>query len=235
MEKKLKSISVTKFDYLIRNGFDEEVDEQGYPNHYTLFNEEGRLLKEIRYNSIGEFEEMFEYTYDDRGFLAEESYSPVEDEVAEKKVFIRNEGGEILRVLKHYQDGSVDTITYEYQEQGKPSRLVTTNDDGEVDQVETLQWENDELVGHVVVDGEGELVSEADFSQVPSTPSRVTHNDQGQVIMEEEIGEDGEVYMTVNRSYDEAGRAGQVDVFIDGRGRTLTRHYFLEYEYTFFD
>ncbi len=235
MEKKINSITVTKYDYLIRNGYDEEVDDQGYPNHYSELDQEGRTLKEIKYSSGGDFEEMFEYSYDDKGNLLHEQYCLSEGEVAEKKTFVRDDAGRIRHVLKHYLDGSVDTIVYEYNDAGKPVRLITTTDEDEVDQVETFEWDNGELVGHQVTDGDGELISEPDLSKLQPNPTRITQNDQEQITMEEELDEDGEVYLTVNRSYDEDGRAAEVDVFFDGRGKSITRHYFLKYEYTYFE
>jgi hypothetical protein len=235
MEKVTRSITVTQYDYIISIENDEEVDPNGHPNHYSEFDAEGRPLKEIRYNRHGDFEEMFEYGYDERGNLVRESYYPVENEIAEEKTFIRDEAGLVLRALKHYQDGSVDTIGYEYNETGQLVKRITTSDEGEVEQVETFEWENGEMVNHQVLDENGDLIPGPDVSGLRQNETRVTQNDKGQVITEEELDEDGEVYMTVNRSYDEDGRADEVDVFIDGQGKAITRHYFLKYEYTFFE
>ena len=174
MEKKTRSIAVTQFDYIIRNGYDEEVDIHGHPNHYSEFDAEGRPLKEIKYNRQGEFEEMLEYGYDDRGNLIRESYYPVEDEIAEEKTFVRNDVGEILHILKHYQDGSVDTITFEYNADGQLVKRTTTGDEGEIEQVETFEWENGELVNHQVFDEEGELVEGPDESSIRTGESRIT-------------------------------------------------------------
>lgn len=235
MEKKPRSITITQYDYIIRNVNDEEVDIHGHPNHYSEFDREGRPEKEIRYNRDGEFEEMFEYGYDEKGNLIRESYYLAENEIAEEKTFIRNDAGVILHALKHYQDGSIDTINYEYNEAGQLIKRTTTTDEDEIEQVETFEWENGEIVGHQIFDETGEAISTPDVSNVKQNETRVTQNDKGQVITEEELDEEGEVYMTVNRSYDDEGRALEVEVFIDGRGRAISRHYFLKYEYTFFN
>ena len=235
MEKKTKSITVTKFDYIIRHGYDEELDSNGHPNHFSEFDTAGRPLTEIRYNPYGEFEEKIEYAYDERGFMLSESYYPTESEVAEVKTFVRNEDGSVARALKRYQDGSVDTIAYEYNGEGQLIKMVTTTDEGEVDQVETFEWEHGEIVSRQVVDGQGDLISEPDYADLEKATPRITRNDKGQVVREEETDEDGEVYFAVNRSYDEEGNPDEVDVFIDGRGRSVTRHYFLKYQYTFYE
>jgi YD repeat-containing protein len=235
MEKKTKSVTITQFDYIIRNFNDEEVDIHGHPNHYSEYDPEGRPLKEIRYNRLGEFEDMYVYGYDDQGNLVRESYSLAEDEIAEERTFVRNEAGMILHAKKHYLDGSFDTIAYEYNDAGLLVKRTTTTDEGEIEQVESFEWENGELVHHQVVDEEGELIPEPDDSVVKPSQTRVETNDKGQVIKEEEVDEHGEVFMTVNRSYNEDGLAEEVDVSIDGRGLAVSRHYFLKYEYTFFD
>jgi hypothetical protein len=141
----------------------------------------------------------------------------------------------ILRALKHYQDGSLDTITYEYNGDGQLVKRITTTDEGEVEQVETFEWENGELVSHQIVDEDGELIEGPEESSSKPGETRIAHNEKGQVITEEELDDNGEVYMSVNRTYDDDGLADEVDVFIDGRGQTISRHYFLKYEYTFFE
>ncbi len=235
MENKTKSITITQYDYVIRGVNDEEFDIQGHPNHYSEFDPDGRPLKEIRYNRHGEFEEMFAYGYDGQGNLISEKYYPQEDEIAEEKTIVRNEAGLILKALKHYQDGSVDTITFEYDQEGQLSKKVTTTDEGEVEQVETFEWEDGNLVHHHIFDENGDLVEELLDSDIRQNQTRVTHNDRGQVISEEEIDEDGTVIMTVRRSYNNDGHADEVEVFIDGQGQAISRHYTLKYEYTFFE
>jgi hypothetical protein len=235
MEKKTKSITVTQYDYILRNVNDEEVDIHGHPNHYIEYDEAGHTLKETKYSRQGEFEEMIVYAYDELGNLCHESYYPMEDEIAEEKTYIRNEAGQVVSAQKKYQDGSVDTISYEYNTAGELIKLTTTTDEGEVEQVETFVWENGALAEHHTVDESGEVVDEPDAGSIKPGESRITRNEQGQVITEEELDENGDVFMTVNRSYDEYGLAREVEVFIDGQGRAISRHYFLKYEYTFYE
>jgi hypothetical protein len=235
MEKKIRSITLTRFNYIIYPDQEEEVDDQGIPSHFTELDPNGHPLKEISYNTQGDFEEMFEYRYDERGHLVRESYYPAENELAEEKSFVRNEAGLVMEGFKHYQDGSVDTLAYEYNETGQVTKITTTTDEGETEQVETFEWEGEKLVGHKVEDGQGEEIAGPDFSNLKQNQTRVTYNDNDQVITEEELDEEGEVIMAINRTYDEGGRSSEVDVFIDGQGKTVTRHYFLRYDYTFYD
>ena len=235
MEKTPKTITITQFDYIIRNSMDDELDSHGHPHHFSEFDNEGRPLKEISYNRHGEFEEMFEYGYDPKGNLIRESFYPLENELAEEKTFELNDAGQIVRALKHYQDGSLDTIAYEYDETGQLISRTTKTEEGEIDQVETFEWENGIIVNHEVVDGEGQLIMVPDNNLIKSNETRIVQNEKGQVITEEELDEEGEVYLTVNRTYNDESRPDKVDVYFDGRGKAISRHYFLKYEYTFFD
>jgi antitoxin component YwqK of YwqJK toxin-antitoxin module len=234
MEKKTKSITVTQFDYIITPDNEEEVDEHGHPNHYTEFDPEGNALRDVRYNRLGEFEEMFEYSYDAKGNRTREVYYLSEDEVAEEKTFEHDEEGQLLRAFKHYQDGSLDTISYAYDEKGQLKSCTTTTDEDEIEQVETFEWENGELVGHVVTDENGDEIPEPENLIKPSE-TKITTNEKGLVVTEEEVNEEGDVYMTINRSYLENDLPDEIDVFIDGMGRAVSRHYFLKYEYTYFE
>jgi hypothetical protein len=235
MEKKIRSITVTQYDYIIRDVNDEELDIQGHPHHYSEYGTAGNIVKEIRYSRQGEFEEMLEYEYDDRGNLTRESYFPEENELAEEKVFEYDETGNPVRAFKKYQDGSVDTTTFEYNDDRRLVKKTTVNDEGEVEQVEQFTWDKDNLVSYEAVDAEGNDIT----GPVETTPdpdrSRITRNEKGQVVTEEELDETGQVIMTVKRTYDADDQADEVEVFLDGRGKTISRHYYLKYSYTFFE
>jgi hypothetical protein len=235
MDKKTRSITITQFDYVVRNVNDEELDIHGHPNHYTEFDPEGRPLVEISYSRDGTYEDKTEYGYDSDGNLIRESYYPEGHELAEEKTFERNPAGLIARVLQHYQDGSVDTIEFQYNEANQLVQKITTSDEGVIEQVELFKWENDKIVNFRIIDGEGNELGERYEPKFNSNQRHVTYNDKEQPIREEEVNEQGDVLMVINRTYNEDGRADEVEVFIDGRGRTISQHYFLKYEYAFFD
>jgi hypothetical protein len=235
MNEKTRSITITQFDYIIRNVNDEELDIEGHPHHYTEFDTEGRPLIEIKYNRYGDFEEKIEYGYDSQGNLIRESYYPEENELAEEKTFERNVAGQVIRILKHYQDGSVDTIDFQYNGSNQLIEKTITTDEGEIEQVETFEWENDTLINHKIVDGDGEEIAEPYENAVKPNQTRVTFNEKEQIVTEEELDESGEVFMTITRTYNEDEQPDEVQVVIDGRGNTISRHYFLKYEYTYFE
>ena len=235
MDNRIKGITITQYDYVIRNINDEELDIQGHPHHYSEFDINGNLLKEIKYNRFGEFEEMFDYGYDQSGNVIRESYYPEENELAEEKIFTRNDSGQVVLALKNYQDGSIDTTIFLYDDSNHLIEKKTTTDEDEVEQIEKFEWDNGILINHEILNGEGEPISETEEHPARPNQTRITHNELNQVVSEEELDDKGEVFMTVNRTYDDQGRADEVEVFIDGRGQAISRHYFLKYNYIFFE
>ena len=234
MAKKTKSITVSQYDYLIRNVTDEELEIHGHLNHHTEFDSDGLAVKEIRYMQDGSFEEMVTYEYEN-GKLICESYYPLEDELAEQYFYRYNDSGKITQATKQYQDGSADVIEYHYNEAGLLIRKETINDENEIEQVERFEYENGNLVKHETFDGEGELVSVPYSEPASEGNSRIERNEAGQIVYEEELNDDGDVIMSVKRTYLEEGEPDEVEVYLDGQGRRISRHYILKYEYTYFD
>jgi YD repeat-containing protein len=235
MKKKTRSISIVRHNYILRYDQEDALDETGLPSHFTELDHEGRTLREISYSAAGDFEEMYEYTYNEKGELMREAYSPEEGLVAEEKTFIRNDDGRLLEVKKRYQDGSVDTIDYQYDEAGNLVRVTTTDDEGVVEETETFAWENGELAGHEIFDADGDPIPAPEPTELPSSTAQITRDDEDRVILEEELNDEGEVITSIARNYNADGLPESTEVFIDGQGRTVTRRYILKYSYTFFD
>jgi len=235
MEKTIKSITIRRFDYIIKRFDDDQPELKEHIHHIIEYNRDGNPLKDTRYSQAGEFEEMNEYEYNDNGEMALDRYYTEPGFAAEETRFFRDEGGKIVKAEKRYLDGSVDTISYEYNEAGKLVIKTTRTDEDEIEQVETFEWDGDTIVNHEVTDGEGSPLPLPEHEATEKPESKITRNEKGQVILEEETDENGEVILRVSRTYNDDGTAHEVEVFQDGRGRTFSRNYFLRYEYTFFE
>jgi YD repeat-containing protein len=155
--------------------------------------------------------------------------------IAEEVTYFRDDSGRVSHTEKHYQDGSVDTTRYAYDDAGQLTGKTTTSDEGETEQIETFIWDQGKVVAHEVTDGAGNPAETEYPGRIDQHEIKVTRNEHDQVVSEEELDENGETLMTVHRSYNPDGTAHEVEVFQDGRGRTISRHYFLRYEYTFFE
>ncbi len=220
MKKNIKSITITRNDYVVRNITDEELAVKGHLSQYTEFDIEGRPVKEINYDTEGRFEEMHQYGYDPEGHLVTDSYFPEEELEAETTRYDYNSEGLVSSSSKRYLDGSVDTTRYYYDPRGKLEKKVTISDDGEPDEEEFFSQE-EEVIAETSSDPAGNEMN-------------VTRNDNGQIILEERITPDGTVISRVERMYDEEGKPLETVVFIDGQGQRISRHYILHYGYSYY-
>jgi len=221
MPKKIKSIAITQYDYIIRDFRDEELDIHGHPHHFTEFDRNGHPLKEIKYDRKGDFEEMFSFEYDEKGLLVRESYYPEEDMAAEETTYEWDSKGLLVNSIKHYLEGSADTTTYFYDDNHRLVKKITASEDEEP-QEEIFEYE-------------GEPHDAQGIADEQDTNHRITRNENGQVILEE-VYSDEEVLLTkIERKFNEDGNPSEVEIYIDGQGKTISRHYFLHYDYIFFE
>lgn len=301
MTKKIRTITVNQFDYLVRNVNDEAPELVGHLHQQQEFDGEGRMLKDAKYNRSEELEEMFEYVFNESGQVIREIFSQEEGEAAETKTFEYNAEGKLTRILKHYLDGSIDTTAYSYDDSGQLVMIERKNDENETEQFDTFEWTDGKLVKEDTFDGDknplitrsikydekgniielltwtaeedteilmvneydesgnlsgtkrynsegeminahiiqkdddGRLISFTENTTGPRVQNQVTYNEKGKPVKEEEVTEEGDVLTLVERKYDDEDRELETEVFIDGQGHTLSRHYFLKYEYTFFE
>lgn len=301
MTKKIRSIAVNRFDYLIRSVHEEEPGLHGHLSRLQEFDIEGRLLKDVKYDKGGDLEEMFEFFYGDKGRLEGENYYEDEQEPAEKKRFVYNEAGELTTIFKYYSDGSVDTTVCRYNETGQLIERMVTNDEGETEQRERYEWTDGRLVVEEVMDGSGTSMSrrtieydpqckilstttwdgtadvettivneydasgtligikhldsdgdilEATLFQVdedgnkvavsesayqPDVQTQVTYNKSDLPVKEEEVTKSGDVLSRIERTYNSEGREAETEVYLNGQGQQVSRHYFLKYDYEYFE
>lgn len=301
MTKKIRSITVIRFDYLVHNVNEEEPGLHEHLSHHQAFDSEGRLVKDVKYDKNGELEEMYEFSYGELGRLELENYYEEEGEPVEKKRFEYNERGELTTIYKHYFDGSLDTTVCRYNENGELIERVLTNDEGETEQREHFTWADGKLIQEEVMDGEGTPMSrrtvtydqhgrilstttwegnsdvemsivnkyddagnltgverldaegellEATHYEVdedgnkvaisesafqPDVQMQVTYNRQNLPVKEEEITKTGEVLTRIERIFNTDDRETETEVYINGQGQQVSRHYFLKYTYEYFE
>ena len=149
-----------KKDILLKSTSDAQLHEHEYLFQRTLFNPQGKVTLEEHYDNKGELVQKYVYEYDSNGYLREEMLVEADEFVAEHKSFERDDKGKIIKELRHYMDGSADTMEYTYDEGGRLIRKTLLDPDGEVENHEEFEWEGDLLVLHRIFDNEGELINE---------------------------------------------------------------------------
>jgi hypothetical protein len=235
MTKITKSITITQADYILKRIGDEEPEIRTHLSHFTEFDKEGRTLRDIRYMKDGSFEEMIAYTYDDIGRLLAEKYFQEENFISEEIRYQYGDNNLASGASRIYADGSVDTIDFCYDNKGLLQKKVYKNEEEELEQTDVYTYEDQMLIKVESFDGEGNLMSIPFQDETLSSQTRIIKNEAGQITLEEELDMNGDVIMSVNRCYQDDGHPLETEVFIDGQGKTISRHYVLHYSYTFYD
>ncbi len=65
IKKKIKSITLVKYDYVIEDVVAEEIELKSAKYSYTEFDDKGNVLLEIRYNKNGGVEEKYENKFNE--------------------------------------------------------------------------------------------------------------------------------------------------------------------------
>ncbi len=124
-------------------------------------------------------------------------------------------------------DGNADvelTIVNEYDETGSLTGIKRLDNDGDVLEATLFQ-----------VDEDGNRVAVSESAHQPDVQSQVTYNKLDLPVKEEEVTKAGDVLSRIERTYNSEGRETETEVYINGQGQQVSRHYYLKYEYDYFE
>ncbi|MCX6233471.1 MAG: hypothetical protein NT175_01925 [Bacteroidetes bacterium] len=196
MARPVKSVILYKSDVVIEDLNAESLDVIGYKYNEAVYDRQGNILKEIKFNRTEEVDEKTENRYDENGFLIEAILYMDDEEIAEHKTFERDANGVIRKEFRHYQDKTMDTIFYHYDEDG---HLIKKQADDPVDSPEGMEifsYDKGKLVDHQILDADESLISEREYA----------YNDMGQLMEITEHYPDDFHRHTIVQKFDEAGK-----------------------------
>ncbi|MBE0662446.1 MAG: hypothetical protein IH597_08255 [Bacteroidales bacterium] len=215
-----KSIALYRKNLLAMPG--NKRQHEAWLYSHSEFNAKGNLTEQSVYTQDGALVERIINEYDANDFLINEKYMADANETSEEKSFERDEKGLILREFKHYIDDSVDTTTYQYDNQYRIISKVTVNDEGEIEQKVFNEYRDDFLVKTQIFDGENKLLQLDEFKydeKGNSVEHRKVDNESGTNAFivtsynslgrkKEEItyDEDGDIISETSYAEDEKGR-----------------------------
>jgi antitoxin component YwqK of YwqJK toxin-antitoxin module len=159
-DSKIREIQVFKKEYVLKSSRQDHIEEHEYLVTRTRFNEHGKTLSELHFDSTGKVVQEYCFAYDPQGRLTEEKLLEEDGFEAEHKSWEYDDSGKIAREYRHYADGSRDTIEFQYDNEDQVIRKVTLDPDGETESVEEFAYENGLVVRHVIFDQDGEILSE---------------------------------------------------------------------------
>ena len=186
----------------------DELHIETYPHARTIFDEKGNVLEEINFTREGDVESRYVHRYDGQGRVLETLYYSSE-ELTDRRTYERMADGKISRELKHYLDGSFDTITYLYNEEGHLSEKVTSDEEDYVESKTVFEYLDSRLLSEKEMDGEGTVISEKKY----------TYDDKGNLTEFEEWNSDNDSRIRTVEEYDEKGSHLRTSRYINGKLR----------------
>lgn len=205
---KIKSLSLHKYDYVLKDMSTEEFELKGGIYTKTTYDPEGRVLSEIKYNADGSVEQHYGYVYNEQGVkIADRSWDENGDLIDDMEYDV-DADGKTQFAYKNYLDGSKDTVTYRYDDAGNLIEKEVRSEDDEVEFLEKFLYEGDREILHESWDEENEIVFRKE----------TRWNEEGNVL-EDKIwmAETQETARTVNE-YDENAELSSVASYDENGG-----------------
>ncbi len=188
-----------------------DAEQQEYWLHsHSEFDPKGNLTEQTVYDNHGAVLERVVKEYDTNGLLIHEQFFLDNNDPSDEKTYERDENGMLIREIKHYLDGSYDTITYFYDSSNRITRTVTMNDEGEAEQEMINEYRDDFLVRSRVTDGEGNLL------QINEFVFHEQDNSVGHKRIDNESGDESHILTHYNSN----GRK-QSEIFYDEEGHMI--------------
>jgi antitoxin component YwqK of YwqJK toxin-antitoxin module len=192
MMKKVKSQNAYLIDVAPESEFEEYRDVEGVQHSSSVYNENGHLLTDIKFDNHGQTTGTSVYKYNDKGFLIFEETLDENGQTEEKVSWEVDENGRILKKFVHYLDDTIDTIHYQYNDEGLLIQVIQKDEDGQEEHREEYEYNN------------GKRIAERHYEYgALETENIFEYDDNGRLI---EVTASGpEEAVTLVNEYDEKG------------------------------
>ncbi len=194
MNRIVKTLSILKFDFIVDENGNPELNEEGLKYSQATFDEDGRILEEIKFDPFGSVQEHYKKEYLQDGRIHKEYSFDENDDILEENEY-HYENDKLKNISISYQDGSVDTENFIYDTEGKLLEKNLVTDEDEIESKTLYVYLEGKMIGERSYDEDGELFLE----------KKMKYNEKGLLTDEEFLNEEeGEKYRILN-VYDEKG------------------------------
>jgi hypothetical protein len=142
----------------------------------SVYDEEGKLLEEIKYREDGTMDERNLYRWENNQLVLHLIEMPDEG-MREEYRYTRTDEGKLLKEQKFYGDDAGEATEYFYNADGQVEKVIQYDADGQKEQEEHFDYENKLLKKHRIFDGNEALLSVSEYVHENSRPVMRTDND----------------------------------------------------------
>lgn len=221
-----------------------EADGEITEHRSMEYSPEGLLIKELVHYADGTADQLI-YKYDDKGrllsrrsidsegetgnylvnvynndFLVSESEYDIAGEIITQRKIIYNEEGKITEEVFRTPEENYH-ILYSYEEIGQPSVRRRYNEDKHLTERNTFTYDN-----------EGRISESMDETSSGIEITYTTYDEAGNLILQEEKTENGDLLSSVECTYDALNRMLTTSVFYEKPGAQAAHYYRVRNEYS---
>lgn len=186
-----------------------------------VYDERGRILQSRKWEDDGAIESN-QYVYDAEGNIVEHTMRLETEDVSERFVFERDAKGRVIAETKYYGEDAGEQTVYAYGDWDTPTKITRYDVDGELESVETLEYDaQGNVITHVKADAEGLLIEQAliaydtngkpvsksvmNSNRITQAVTTIAYDESGRVVRATDKNADGMVISDVASQYDDRG------------------------------
>jgi hypothetical protein len=175
--------------------FRGDSDQTGTLTSFLEYDKEGNVVCALQYTPEGGIESKTISSYRNGKLVMEANYLS-EDEIAEKYSYFRSEKEELEKVEVSYADGSVTTKVYTRDEENNTVSITSTDDEGELEEIETF-----------LLDARKEVLERCVYNEEEQLTSRVEneYNEANLLVKQKEYDASNSLVTETTFAYNEAG------------------------------
>lgn len=225
MEAKIKQISIYRKNVTTDQDTGQQTEGEPVLMSATKVHEKWRKPEsEIQYNQQGELEQQTNYTYNEKGFLIREVLLDGDGEVLEERSFEPDDNDRVSIERRHYADGSFDTLTFTYDQNGQLIRKVLTDDEGSIESIEMFDYADGLLIKEEVRNEDDEVVRQVEYTYDAEglLDEKVLHDHETGQYVRQEYAYSDKGFREAILSYDEDDNlVERVLLDLDEKGRPV--------------
>jgi len=223
------------------------MDDGELADHKTYEHDDnGKILRMYKHYIDGS-KDTVTFTYDEKDNLLKKVTEDSDDEEEAREEAVYENGKLISRKAFEYDD-LVLNESFEYDENGQLTEQnrwsaeeedITYknffNENGDI--IKTLRYADDKLIAKTEYrfNDQHQMTAIEDENRFGKSSTRITFDDKGNPVRQEETNEQGEINSLIQRKYDTDNRVIEAEVQIDYHGRAVNQHYILKYDYESWD
>ena len=166
-------------------GFNKSASDE-FLETESHFDENGNLVRELKYEPDNTGCEILEFEYNDKGELTRQRMSAEgESEIEETIVFERDDKGRLVKEVKYYGTDEGEVILIGYGAHDNPVRVTRSDPDGDPESEEVMEYDSaDKLIRHKVRNlNEGsEVISQFPYHEAGNPKKKVYTDGKGSLI-----------------------------------------------------